>query len=152
MAMTARLLVALAAVTAALAGATVAFAVQLDLAGGENVSRAGGTGQVQVLTPETDATVNEVRFVVDPNPPHYVTGVDIVWEPAEPGTYFIGVTIYFIFQGPNPVSAIAPDGFGTTTVTVSTANTPITTRVNFQSPQPPDLIEQIEIIIVQQSP
>ena len=132
------------------------FAVQLTL-NSDNITRVGGTGQVTVLTPENDSTINSVVINYDSNAaPYYVNAVTITWEPAEASDYFIGVTLYDRDAQGN----VTIVGSGSATVTLDpttfTLGQPITTTVPVLSTTggniDPSTIDLIEIVIYQLAP
>ncbi len=152
----ARLLFVLALLGLAAVSAAAAYAVQLTL-NSDNITRVGGTGQVEVLSPDFNNTIESVVFIVDTNnPPYYITSVDITWEPAETGTYFIAINIYDVTVDPTTgTTQRTLIASGTQTVNVDgTQAAPqqsTTTRIQFPSPVNPADVDYVEIIIVQQT-
>ncbi len=119
-----------------------ALAVQLNL-DSDNVERIGGTGQVNVLSPENDNTINSVTFTVDTDPTSSTFGdvisVDVTWDPAENGDYRVIVILY-----DNGGTVV---GYGTATPTGLTAGSTTTTTVTLTDPASPEEIYKVEVII-----
>ncbi len=126
---------------------TIALAVQLTL-DSDNVERIGGTGQVAVLSPENDDTINKVEFTIETNPadPDFgdVVSVDVTWEPAENGNYFVMVILY---DNSNNVV-----GYGTATPTGLTAGSSTTTTVTLSDTASPEEIYKVEVILQEDIP
>ena len=68
------------------------FAVTLNVA---TVTTVGGTGQVSVLAPDADGTIEKISFIQDNNPPYHITAVNVTWTPASAtATYNVSVALY----------------------------------------------------------
>ncbi len=119
---------------------STAYAVQLTL-NPDSVSRAGGTGIVSVSSPEFDGTINSANFTagcVDTT--CGITGVNIVWDPAETGNYTIIVILYDSLS-----NVLATASVSTTVGTLGTT----TTTLTFNQPVNPKDVYGIEVMIVQ---
>ncbi len=125
------------------------FAVQLSL-NSDNIARVGGTGQVPVLAPTANATIDAVTFTLATTPPYYIASANVTLTFAEANTtYTVVVNIY------DAVGNLITSG-QVTGVTVQTdANgNPIqqTVTVNFPSPVDPRQVDNVEVLVIQESP
>ena len=131
--------IALAMIVALMAMLPVAFAVQLSVTATKAL---GGTGQVEIISPDADGAIESISWVLDTNPPYNVTGVKITWTPAsDTATYTVAVTLYDS-DGTTIV------GYGTATQTGSTGS--VTTSITLNTPVDPANIYYVEVVIAEQ--
>jgi hypothetical protein len=133
----------LLALAAAMAVASAAFAVEIRL-DSSDVARIGATPQVRVYCPVAGDPCQITRVtwsVAFSPPPPKVTAVNIQWTPAATGTYTVYVVLY-------RSDGTTVEGYGSTSVTISTLGSTPTT-VNLASPADPRYIYYVEIAIVQ---
>ncbi len=136
----------------ALAAVTVpgVFAVQLSL-NSDNIARVGGTGQVAVLDPTVNATIDSVTFTVSTTPPYYLSGANVTLTFAEANTtYTVVVNIYD--SAGNPVTSAMVTGITPQTDATTGATVQQTVTVNFPSPVDPRLVGNVEILVIQETP
>ena len=126
------------------------FAVQLSL-NSDNIARVGGTGQVPVLDPTANATIDAVTFTLATTPPYYIAGANVTLTFAEAGTtYTVVVNIY------DATGNLITSGqvTGVTVQTDATTGAPVqqTVTVNFPSPVDPRLVGNVEVLVIQETP
>ena len=137
-----KLLVIAAVMLGVVLAAGLAWAVLLTL-DPDNVARIGGTGQVDVLSPDNDGTLTQLLWVVNTTS-YAVTGAQVTWQPAETGTYVVAVQVF-------PQGSTTPAATGSATVTVdnTTVGTDVTTTVTFSNPVNPEDIYSVRVVIYQ---
>jgi hypothetical protein len=135
------LLLALAAVMAV---ASAAFAVEITLSSSD-VARIGATPQVEVYCPSISGgqcKIDRVAWTISGSAPFRVTAVKVRWSPPATGDYTVYVVLYD--NNGNMIS----NGYGSTSVTISTTGS-TTTTVNLAGEVEPKDIRYVEIAIVQ---
>lgn len=134
------------------------FAVQLSL-NSDSVARVGGTGEVIVLAPTSNATIDKVTFTVSNTPPYYIQSVNVTLTFAEavssidgttPVTYTVVVNVYDSL-GNLINSAIAT---GVQVQTDATTGAPVqqTVTVQFPNTVDPRQIDIVEVLVYQETP
>ena len=130
------LLLALAAVMAV---ASAAFAVQITVAG---VDQLGGTPMVDVNCPASSCQINRVKWVLTESYPYLVDKVVVRWTPASgTSSYTVCVTLFDGASSPNTIS-----GGCTTGVSGSTT---INTEVDVTNVAPA-LVYKVQIVIFEE--
>ncbi len=130
----------LAALLAALAASSAAYAVLITLTSAE-IDQLGGTGNVDVYCPANPCQINRVRWVLTASAPYQVDRVLVEWQTRE--TTGASYTVYVTLL--DSTNAVISSG----SATQPAASSPVTTDVDVAPNADPAQVYRVSIVIVQ---